>query len=83
MTEELKLQLAILNIKYSIDDIKIDSINWDKLLIDSSNNRILYEISKQIVNSNFKDKIVKKSLDKIEDIYKLGVSHIEKTKKSV
>ncbi len=83
MTEELKLQLALLNIRYSIDEIKLNNINWDRLLIDSSNNRILYEVSKQIVNSNFKDKIDKKSLEKIEDIYRLGVKHIEKTKNSV
>ncbi len=83
MTEEFKLQLSLLNIKYSIDEIEFDKINWNQLLIESSNNRILYEVSKRILNSNFTNRIDENILVKIKDIYNLGNKHIEKTKNTI
>lgn len=82
LPSELKLQLALLDIAFNVDDIDLGAIDWKRFFIEASNNRFLHYACHQIrkralpVPSPYGDFIDSSILPK-------GDEYIRKTRKSL
>lgn len=82
LNENLKLQLALLDIKYPISSVDFSKINWSKFFYEASNNRLLFYFSNKLIQLELILPNEIKSFLK-DEVISLGQQYLNKTKKTL